>query len=455
MKIAILGSGSFALAMAYQLTINNQNKVTLFARDENQVSEINKKGTNKKYIRSLYFSKQVSASHNYQELANYNIVFICIPSAAIGDDFEILADNIKRDALLVNMAKGLAVNGKTICQFLQDDYQLNNVVSLKGPSFSLELINNSPLSLTLGYQYFEQSEQIDQIIQATDIYLDYTTDLNGVEYLSALKNIYAIYMGHIAAQFHSYNTKYTALNQCFNEIRIVLNYLQCKSDTVHLSCGFGDFCLTALSDLSRNRTLGLMIGKGLYTNDTLEKSPVVFEGLKTLNLLFEKIENKVLNTLPVLRSLVSYFITQEDENLNMDLKSLLNKKVKTVLTYGTFDLLHYGHLEILKRAKDIGDRLIVGLSTDEFNLEKNKVCEFSYEKRKLYLESLSFVDLVIPEEKWRQKENDVQKYGVDYFVMGSDWEGEFNELKQYCKVLYLPRTKGVSTTKLKKILKEE
>ena len=128
--------------------------------------------------------------------------------------------------------------------------------------------------------------------------------------------------------------------------------------------------------------------------------------------------------------------------------------MKRVLTYGTYDLLHYGHIRLLKRAKELGDYLIVALSTDEFNEIKGKKAYHNYETRKKMLEAIRYVDLVIPENDWNQKINDVKEYHVDVTVMGGDWEGnpKFEELKKYCDVVYLPRTKGVSTSKIKRDL---
>lgn len=128
--------------------------------------------------------------------------------------------------------------------------------------------------------------------------------------------------------------------------------------------------------------------------------------------------------------------------------------MKRVLTYGTFDLLHYGHIRLLKRAKDLGDYLIVALSTDEFNATKGKKAYHDYETRKRMLEAIRFVDLVIPEENWEQKINDIKEYKVDITVMGGDWAGsdKFEYLKDYCDVVYLDRTEGVSTSKIKKDL---
>ena len=127
--------------------------------------------------------------------------------------------------------------------------------------------------------------------------------------------------------------------------------------------------------------------------------------------------------------------------------------MKRVITYGTFDLLHYGHINLLRRAKAQGDYLVVALSTDEFNWEqKQKKSYFSYEERKAMLEAIRYVDLVVPEENWEQKITDVQKYEIDTFVMGDDWTGKFDFLKDYCEVVYLPRTPEISTTQIKREL---
>ncbi|HOF65683.1 MAG: glycerol-3-phosphate cytidylyltransferase [Bacillota bacterium] len=129
----------------------------------------------------------------------------------------------------------------------------------------------------------------------------------------------------------------------------------------------------------------------------------------------------------------------------------MNKK-RIVITYGTFDLLHYGHINLFKRAKALGDYLIVAISTDEFNEIKGKTCYFPYEKRKILVEAIRYVDKVIPENTWEQKVFDIKKHNVDVFVMGDDWTGKFDDLKEYCEVIYLPRTPDVSTTSIKEDL---
>ncbi|MFD1385924.1 glycerol-3-phosphate cytidylyltransferase [Oceanobacillus oncorhynchi subsp. oncorhynchi] len=129
--------------------------------------------------------------------------------------------------------------------------------------------------------------------------------------------------------------------------------------------------------------------------------------------------------------------------------------MRTILTYGTFDLLHVGHVNLLKRAKEMGDYLIVGLSTDDFNILKHKQSFYSYEDRKIILEAVRYVDKVIPEISWEQKKDDILTYHVDTFVMGNDWKGKFDALRSFCEVVYLPRTDGISSTLIKDNLRDD
>lgn len=126
---------------------------------------------------------------------------------------------------------------------------------------------------------------------------------------------------------------------------------------------------------------------------------------------------------------------------------------RTVITYGTFDILHIGHISLLRRARELGDRLVVGLSSDEFNLGKHKSSLLNYENRKVVLESIRYVDVVFPEESWEQKVDDIHRYNAGIFVMGEDWVGKFDFLSEHCDVVYLPRTPEISTTEIKLSIK--
>ena len=129
--------------------------------------------------------------------------------------------------------------------------------------------------------------------------------------------------------------------------------------------------------------------------------------------------------------------------------------MKKVITYGTYDLLHVGHINLLRRARELGDYLLVVVSSDEFNAIKGKKAYYSFEDRKKILEAIRYVDEVLPEYTWEQKIDDVVNNNVDVFVMGDDWTGKFDFLKEYCEVIYLPRTEGISTTKIKQDLFEK
>ena len=129
-----------------------------------------------------------------------------------------------------------------------------------------------------------------------------------------------------------------------------------------------------------------------------------------------------------------------------------NKETQTIITYGTFDLFHIGHVNLLKRAKEMGSRLIVGVSTDEFNQQKGKTTLVPFEHRAAVVASCRYVDQVIAEVSWEQKEQDIRQYGVDIFVIGDDWQGKFDDLKAFCEVQYLPRTRNISSSSIKQAM---
>lgn len=150
----------------------------------------------------------------------------------------------------------------------------------------------------------------------------------------------------------------------------------------------------------------------------------------------------------------TFNISRRDEpaGLSTGAPDMSKSTLGTVITYGTFDIFHIGHLRLLKRMRELGERTIVAVSTDEFNRLKGKKALIPYAERKEIIESLSCVDLVIPEHSWEQKIDDIREYGVDTFVMGSDWNGKFDHLKACCQVVYLDRTRGVSSTELRESL---
>ena len=453
MNILVLGGGAFGTAIANELSVNIENNVVLFSRSQKKVDEINFHHTNKSCFPNKHLTKSLSATSDKNEIKKADVVFIALPSSVIIENLLILQSYFNEKVLFVNLSKGLFPKGVTVVESIEEKLGITNIVTLKGPSFAVEVMEHADTLLTLGYSTNYQYEIINTVIKNTCLHIDCTTDIRGVEVLSVLKNIYALVLGVVDAKYNSPNTRFMILTKAFSEVRVLLRSFGGSEDTLFLSCGFGDLCMTSLNDLSRNRTLGLLIGKGFFSADYKSNS-VILEGLNAVNLVHSFPLDHVNENLPLLNKLHAFFDSKESI-LSIEFDKLIDRKFKTVLTYGTFDLLHYGHLEILRRASLLGDKLIVGISTDEFNELKGKTCVLPYQKRKELLESLDYVDKVIPEDNWAQKVTDIQKNNIDIFVMGNDWEGKFDELKEFCKVLYFPRTKGISTTKLKTILKEE
>tara|TARA_B110000908_G_scaffold141183_1_gene168679 strand:+ start:299 stop:1657 length:1359 start_codon:yes stop_codon:yes gene_type:complete len=452
MNILVLGGGAFGTAIANELSVNTENNVVLFSRSQKKVDEINTYHSNKSCFPNKRLTKSLSATSDKNEIKKSDVVFIALPSNVIIENLLVLKSYFNKEALFVNLSKGLFSEGVTVVECIQEKLGITNIVTLKGPSFAVEVMEHADTLLTLGYSTNLQYEVINKIIKNTSLHIDCTSDIRGVEVLSVLKNIYALVLGVVDAKYNSPNTRFMILTKAFSETRILLKSLGGADDTLFLSCGFGDLCMTSLNDLSRNRTLGLLIGKGFFSSEYKSNS-VILEGLNAVNLVHSLPLNHILDNLPLLNKLHSFF-DSKSSIFSLEFNKLIDIKFKTILTYGTFDLLHYGHLDILRRASLLGDKLIVGISTDDFNELKGKTSVLSYQKRKELLESLDYVDKVIPEDSWGQKANDIKDNNVDVFVMGSDWEGKFDELEKFCKVVYFPRTKGISTTKLKSILDE-
>ena len=453
MNILVLGGGAFGTAIANELSVNTENNVVLFSRSQQKVNEINSFHTNKSCFPNKHLAKSLLATSDKNEIKKADVIFIALPSNVIIESFLVLQSYFNGEALFVNLSKGLFSEGVTVVERIKEKLGITNIVTLKGPSFAVEVMEHADTLLTLGYSTNQQYEVINKIIKNTSLHIDCTTDIRGVEVLSVLKNIYALVLGVVDAKYNSPNTRFMILTKAFSEARILLRLLGGSEETLFLSCGFGDLCLTSLNDLSRNRTLGLLIGKGFFNSDYKSNS-VILEGFNAVNLVHSFPLEHIRENLPLLNTLHTFFASKENV-LSIEFDKLVDRKFKTVLTYGTFDLLHYGHLEILRRASLLGDKLIVGISTDKFNELKGKTCILPYQKRMELLESLDYVDKVIPEDNWTQKETDIQENNIDIFVMGNDWEGKFDHLNEFCKVIYFPRTNGLSTTKLKAILKED
>jgi glycerol-3-phosphate dehydrogenase len=313
MNILVLGGGTFGTAIANELSVNTENNVVLFSRSQKKVDEINTYYTNKSCFPNKHLTKFLSATSDKNEIKKADIVFIALPSNVIIENLLILQSYFKDDALFVNLSKGLFAEGVTIVESIKTSIGIDNVVTLKGPSFAVEVMEHADTMLTLGYSTNHQYEIINTLIKNTSLHIDCTTDIRGVEVLSVLKNIYALVLGVVDAKYNSPNTRFMILTKAFSEARILLKSVGGSEDTLFLACGFGDFCLTSLNDLSRNRTLGLLIGKGFFSADYKSNS-VILEGLNAIEMFHDLVVDKDINAkLPLFNKVHSFFANQETE----------------------------------------------------------------------------------------------------------------------------------------------
>ncbi|MEE2954307.1 MAG: NAD(P)H-dependent glycerol-3-phosphate dehydrogenase [Bacteroidota bacterium] len=320
MNIIIIGAGTFGTAIANELLFNERNKVVLYSDNIKKVDEINSLNTNKSYFPNKVLHHKIRASTDISVFDSANIIFIALPSSLIKSRIKKIKNCLSREVLIVNLSKGIFKNGITIVEYLKKYLQTSNVITLKGPSFASEILEHSDTLLTLGYTHQTHFKAIQNIFQNTCIHIDSTEDIKGVELLSVLKNIYALLMGIIDAKYNSPNTRFMFLTKAFSEMRLLLIQLGGKEATLLLGCGFGDLCLTSLNDLSRNRTLGLFIGKGFF-NTNNEQHVVVLEGLNAIRMI-KSLSLDITKDLPLLNSLYN-FLNNDTKRINIDFDNLL------------------------------------------------------------------------------------------------------------------------------------
>lgn len=287
-KVCIVGGGTMGTSLGNALAMKPELEVTLLSVEESVVESINKNQINEKYFPSTRLNWRLRASSDVKILANFPFVFLAIPSSAIFDYIEQHKSLFHPEVILINLAKGLSKDEYyTIAESLQARTPYK-IATFKGPTFARELINNMPTAFTVGATDISLFPLFKEMVKGTCIHLDYSTDVRGVELLSVLKNIYAIALGIVDAQYDSPNLRFLFLTKAFTEMRAILIKFEGKKKTLFKYCGYGDFGLTALNDLSRNRTLGLLIGKGFYSESN---SNLVLEGKKAVDVFMEMIKN--------------------------------------------------------------------------------------------------------------------------------------------------------------------
>lgn len=320
MNILVLGAGTFGTAIANELAINKKNNVILFSRSQEKVCEINQNSTNQNFFPNKKLTKELTATSDINDIKYIDIIFIALPSSKIIDTLLSIKHNFKKDVLIINLSKGLYKNGITIVESIKKKIDIKNVITLKGPSFAVEIMEHAETLLTLGYSTSNQYRTVIKIIKNTSLNIDSTKDILGVEVLSVLKNIYALFIGVIDAKYDSPNTRFMFLTKAFSEIRIILKFLGGKEETLFLGCGFGDLCLTSLNDLSRNRTLGLLIGKDFFNfNDNSNNT--ILEGVRAIMIMNNLLPKELKRSLPIFNKLNNFF-SKKKQKFEIDFKQL-------------------------------------------------------------------------------------------------------------------------------------
>jgi glycerol-3-phosphate dehydrogenase (NAD(P)+) len=310
LNICFIGAGSIGTSLGNILSIKKNLKTTLFSIEEDVVESINYKNVNSKYFPNIILNPALKASIDPNTLKSADIIFLAIPSSVLVKYIFEIKDYINPKAILINLAKGFGINHKIITESLSGELP-NPVCTLKGPAFARGIINKNPTALTFASQNKEFSDVVSDVFSGTNIYLDFSSDIRGVEIASILKNIYAIIIGIVDANFDSPNLRFLILTKAFKEMKTILMQFGGKRNTLFKYCGFGDFNLTALNDLSRNRTLGLLIGKGFFTADISDK--VLLEGKVATIVFCEEIsKTNSLKKFPLITELYKVFTEEYD-----------------------------------------------------------------------------------------------------------------------------------------------
>ena len=480
--IAILGAGTWGIALA-RLLSNAGHSVTVWSAIESELVQLQETHVHKN-LPNMEIPESINFINDLKTACeNKCVIVFAVPSVFVRDTARRASQYIRCDQIIVDVAKGIDTDTlMTMSEVISSEIPGVPVVALSGPTHAEEVAIDIPTTIVAAYKDLVVAERV-QAIFTTPVLRVYTnTDVKGVELCGALKNIIALASGIASGLGYGDNTRAALITRGLAEIERLGLKFGCLHDTFNGLAGMGDLIVTATSKYSRNYKCGYLIGKGYNPSDAVKQVGMVVEGINALPaaLKLSELYDVEMPIVTAVDQIVNHHKTAKDIAMKLmgrDSTTELSKPalelyfesaviknaarrtrgdqaMKRVITYGTFDLLHYGHINLLRRAKALGDYLIVVISSDEFNWnEKHKKCYFTYEQRKALVEAVRYVDLVIPEESWSQKRTDVHEYHVDTFVMGDDWKGKFDFLKEEgVEVVYLPRTPEISSSKMKKDL---
>lgn len=317
-NIVVAGGGVFGTSISERLAWNSNNNVVIHSVEEDVVESINSEHKNKKYFPTRFLNRSLKATTDYKVFEDADEIFLVIPSKAIVPfSKEIKKYITKKDPLVINLAKGMSDDGA----FITEKIPFNRTASMKGPSFAIEVLNGFPTAFTFGGSQADFDHVKNDLFKNTGLTLDHTDDIRAVELASILKNMYAIAIGLVSGRYNSPNVDFLVYTKAVNEIRALLKIFNCDEEVIFKYCGIGDLGLTGLNDLSRNRTFGMLIGKG-FSHENGESATVI-EGYRTIKLFGEMTKEKHLEAkFPLVQAL--YRLMYQGSGLNDYLMTALS-----------------------------------------------------------------------------------------------------------------------------------
>lgn len=483
MNIGILGTGTWGTALGRMLS-NARHDVTMWSAIPAEIEALSA-GRRHRNLPGMVVPERIAFTADISEACRgREILVFAVPSVFVRSTAERAAPHIPDGQIVVDVAKGIEPGTLfTMTQVLRDalcaDGNHGNVrcVALSGPTHAEEVAQDMLTTIVAACEDDDTARQVQRAFSTEHMRVYTNVDVLGVELAGALKNIVALASGVAKGLGYGDNARAALITRGAAEIARLGVEMGCLEQTFGGLAGVGDLIVTCTSEHSRNNRCGFYIGRGMAPERAVEAVGMVVEGLNALPAALQLAEKygvelpiaeavqSVVSGRTCAREAVMRLMRREEKSelsrsaLELCFERAAVRKergmgMKRVITYGTFDLLHYGHINLLRRAKALGDYLIVVISTDEFNWnEKHKRCYFTYEQRKALVEAVRYVDLVIPEESWQQKRSDMHEYHVDTFVMGDDWAGKFDFLKEEgVEVVYLPRTPEISSSQMKRDL---
>ena len=476
-KIGVLGAGTWGIALARMLT-NCKHDVMVWSAIESEIEELSRT-RKQKNLPGMVIPEETKFTKDIEVVCKEkDILLFAVPSVYVRSTARIANPYIVPNQIIVDVAKGIEPDTMlTLTQVIQNEIDKPvRLVALSGPTHAEEVAKDMPTTIVSACTDLEIAKKVQDVFMSTTMRVYTNPDVEGVELCGAVKNVIALAAGIVTGLGCGDNTKAALVTRGMAEISRLGKAMGCYEQTFSGLAGMGDLIVTTTSQNSRNNRCGILIGQGVEPKIAIEKIGMVVEGINAIPATLQ-LAKRYQVSMPITEAvdaIINGGANPRDAMMNLmnrekrsEISTTINyehallKKgrdigMKRVITYGTYDLLHYGHINLLRRAKALGDYLIVVLSSDEFNWnEKHKKTYFTYEQRKQLLESIRYVDLVIPETNWQQKRSDMHEYHIDTFVMGDDWKGKFDFLKEEgVEVVYLPRTPEISSSQMKKDLHE-